>query len=128
MKPVSVLLIGLGRVGSRFYEKFRELGEERVRLVGVCELDTRHPLLQRAREGGVRVYENYEEALATSDHAVDIVLDTTNIPEVKTRLRHLLEETGNRHTVLLPLVASYLLWHMASPGEDLPENHADPGY
>ena len=99
-----------------------------MRLVGVCELDTRHPLLQRAREGGVRVYENYEEALATLDHAVDIVLDTTNIPEVKTRLRHLLEETGNRHTVLLPLVASYLLWHMASPGEDLPENHADPGY
>lgn len=85
MKPVSVLLIGLGRVGSRFYEKFRELGESRVRLVGVCEIDERHPLLQRAREGGVRVYENFEEALAPSENPVDIILDTTNIPDVKTR-------------------------------------------
>lgn len=128
MKPVSVLLIGLGRVGSRFYEKFRELGASRVRLVGVCEIDERHPLLQRAREGGVRVYENFEEALAPSDNPVDIILDTTNIPEVKARIRHRLEETGNHHTVLLPLVASYLLWHMAAPGEDLPENHVQPGY
>jgi hypothetical protein len=85
MKPVSVLLIGLGRVGSRFYEKFRELGESRVRLVGVCEIDERHPLLQRAREEGVRVYENFEEALAPSENPVDIILDTTNIPDVKTR-------------------------------------------
>ncbi|MCL4460588.1 MAG: Gfo/Idh/MocA family oxidoreductase [Nitrospirae bacterium] len=128
MKPVSVLLIGMGRVGSRFYEKFRELGENRVRIAGVCEIDSRHPLLQRAREAGVPVYEDYRAALTLPEHPVDIVLDTTNLPEVKNGLRHLLQETGNHHTVLLPLVASYLLWHMASPGEDLPEDHADPGY
>ena len=87
MKPVSVLLIGLGRVGSRFYEKFRELGESRVRIAGVCEVDSRHPLVQRAREAGVPVYEDFRSALTHSDNPVDIVLDTTNLPEVKDQLR-----------------------------------------
>ncbi len=128
MKPVSVFLIGLGRVGSRFYEKFRELGESRVRIAGVCEVDSRHPLVQRAREAGVPVYEDFRSALTHSDNPVDIVLDTTNLPEVKDQLRHLLQETGNHHTILLPLLASYLLWHMASPKDDLPADHADPGY
>ena len=59
---------------------------------------------------------------------IDIILDTTNIPEVKSDLRHQLQENGNHHTVLLPLVASYLLWYMASPDEELAQDHADPGY
>jgi len=128
MKPVSVLLIGLGRVGSRFYEKFRQMGEGKVRILGVCEIDPNHPVSRQARLDGIPVFEDYHRALRTGNPPVDIILDTTNIPEVKNDLRHLLEETGNHHTVLLPLVASYLLWHMAAPGEELVQDHADPGY
>jgi hypothetical protein len=128
MKPVSVLLIGLGRVGSRFYEKFRQMGEGKVRILGVCEIDPNHPVSRQARLDGIPVFEDYHRALRPGNPPVDIILDTTNIPEVKNDLRHLLEETGNHHTVLLPLVASYLLWHMAAPGEELVQDHADPGY
>ncbi len=128
MKPVSVLLIGLGRVGSRFYEKFRQMGEGRVRILGVCEIDPSHPVSRQARLDGIPVFEDYHRALRPGNPPVDIILDTTNIPEVKNDLRRLLEESGNHHTVLLPLVASYLLWHMAAPGEELVQDHVDPGY
>jgi hypothetical protein len=128
VKPVQVLLIGLGRVGTRFYEKFRLFGENRVKILAVCEIDQDHPFLARVKEDGIPVFPDYRGALSSFGSDIDIILDTTNIPSVKNDLRHTLQENGNHHTVLLPLVASYLLWHMAAPDEELVQDHSDPGY
>ncbi|MHB8369741.1 MAG: hypothetical protein ACYDBP_08630 [Leptospirales bacterium] len=128
MKTINVLLIGLGRVGARFYEKFRELGEKKVKLLGVCERDPSHPLLTRVAKDGIPVYSDYREALIKEGTTVDIILDTTNVAKVKNDLRHILEESGNHKTVLLPLIGSYLLWYMASPDEELVQDHEDTGY
>jgi hypothetical protein len=128
VKPVQVLLIGLGRVGTRFYEKFRLLGEDRVKILSVCEIDPEHPFLARLKEDGIPLFPDYKDALSRWGSDIDIILDTTNIPSVKNNLRHTLQERGNHHTVLLPLVASYLLWHMAAPDEELVQDHSDPGY
>ncbi len=128
MKPVQVLLIGLGRVGTRFYEKFTLLGKERVKILAVCEVNPNHPLLPRVRTDKVPVFQNHRDAVSQLGSTIDIILDTTNVTYVKNDLRHILQENGNHHTVLLPLVASYLLWYMASPEEDLVQDHEDPGY
>lgn len=128
MKPVTVLLIGLGRVGSRFYEKVSLLGESRVKILAVCEADPHHPLLARIREDKIPVFQNYRDALPQLGSSIDIILDTTGVTFVKNDLRHLLLESGNHHTVLLPLIAAYLLWHMANPEEELVQDHEDPGY
>lgn len=128
MKLVKVVLIGLGRVGTRFYEKFRILGENRVKILAVCEIDPGHPLAGQIGQDNIPLYTHYKDALTRLGSDIDIILDTTNIPEVKSDLRHQLQENGNHHTVLLPLVASYLLWYMASPDEELAQDHADPGY
>jgi predicted dinucleotide-utilizing enzyme len=128
MKEVSVLMIGVGRVGSRFYEKFRALGPKRVNLLGVCERDSGHPFLHRVEKDGVPVYPDYRKAIRELGPKVDIIFDTTNVAPVKQDIRNLLAEEKNHHTVLLPLVVSYLLWHMAAPEEDLITDHDDPGY
>jgi len=128
VKPVQVLLIGLGRVGTRFYEKFRLLGENRVKILAVCENDSNHPALTKIKEDNIPVFQDYRVALSRWGEDIDIILDTTNIPSVKNDLRHILQESGNHRTVLLPLVASYLLWHMSSPDQELAQDHSNPGY
>ncbi|MHB1606551.1 MAG: hypothetical protein ACYC9S_08535 [Leptospirales bacterium] len=128
MKSVQIVLIGLGRVGTRFYEKFRALGESRVKMLAVCEIDPHHAFLSRISQDRISVFQNYKDAINHWGSAIDIILDTTNVPSVKNDLRHILQESGNHHTVLLPLVASYLLWHMAAPGEELVQDHENPGY
>ncbi|MGL3709462.1 homoserine dehydrogenase [Leptospirillum ferriphilum] len=128
MKPVRVMIIGLGRVGSRFYEKFRALGDDRVKILAVSEINLQHPYLSKVVQDGVPAFRNYRDALSHWGTEIDIVLDTTNIPAVKNDLRHFLEESGNHHTVLLPLVVSYLLWHMTGSNDELVQDHIDPGY
>ncbi len=128
MKSVSVLLIGLGRVGSRFYEKFRSLGEEKVRILGVCEQNRHHGLLSRVEKDGVPIYPDPVEAIRSLGEKTDIVLDTSNVPSLKHDLREALKETENHHTVLLPLVVSYLLWHMSQTDEEIASDHIDSGY
>jgi glyceraldehyde-3-phosphate dehydrogenase/erythrose-4-phosphate dehydrogenase len=128
MKPVCVLIIGLGRVGSRFYEKFRDLGENRIKILAVSEVDFQNSYLSKVTQDGVPTFRNYRDALNFGGSKIDIILDTTNIASVKNDLRHALEESGNHHTVLLPLVVSYLLWHMTGSDDDLVQDHSDPGY
>ncbi len=127
MKSVSVLLVGLGHVGSRFYEKFREIGKERVRIVGVCERDAKNPLVEKVQKDGITLYEDYREAVRNLGSAVDIILDTTNVSAIKQDLRTLLRETGNRHTVLLPLVVSSLMWYLSDQQEEMVQDHSDTG-
>ena len=128
MKSVSVLLVGLGRVGSKFYDKLHALGRERVRMVGVCERDPKNPHVALAQKDGIAVYSDYREAVRSLGTAVDIILDTTNVSAVKQDLRALLQETANHHTVLLPLVVSYLMWYLSDQKEEMVQDHADTGY
>ena len=128
MKTVSVLLVGLGRVGSRFYDKLHAVGRERVRIVGVCERDPRNAYAAKAQQDGITLYPDYREAVRTLGSAVDIILDTTNVSAVKHDLRALLQETANHHTVLLPLVVSYLMWYLSDQTEEMVQDHADMGY
>lgn len=128
MKSVSVLLVGLGRVGSRFYDKFLAVGLERVRIVGVCERDPKNSCAEKVRNDGITVYSDYREAIRSLGNTVDIILDTTNIPAVKQDIRSILEKTDNHHTVLLPLVASYLMWYLSDQTEEMVQDHADTGY
>ncbi len=128
MKSVSVLLVGLGRVGSRFYDKLQGMGKERVRIVGVCERDAKNPYVAKAQKDGIPFCSDYREAVRSLGNTIDIILDTTNVPAVKQDLRALLQETSNHHTVLLPLVVSYLMWYLSDQTEEMVQNHVDPGY
>jgi len=128
MKQIRVLLIGLGRMGNRFYEKFSEVGEERVKIVAVCETDPNNPNVIRAVEDGVVHYLSYREAIEHYQEQIDIIMDTSNRPEVKQEIRQILEKSGNRHTVLIPMVVDYLMWYLLPNAGEIPQDHREIGY
>jgi hypothetical protein len=82
-----------------------------------------NPLLADAKSRGITNYTNFEEAIHEFGSKIDIIMDTSNRPELKVAVRKLLQETNNQHTVLVPMVVDYLMWYMLPGSEDIPQSH-----
>ena len=129
MRQITVLMIGLGRIGGKFFDQFINLDEARVKIIAVSEPNLTNPLLTKAKEKGIPNYPNYEEALREYGSKIDIIMDTSNRPELKLAVRKLLQETNNQHTVLVPMVVDYLMWYLLPNAEAIPQSHhSDIGY
>lgn len=129
MRQITVLMVGLGRIGGRFYKQFMELDDSRVQIIAVSEPNEENPILEDAKARGIPNFPNYEEVIREMGSKIDIILDTSNRPELKTSVRKLLYETNNQHTVLVPLVTSYLMWYLIPGSDAIPQSHhSDIGY
>ena len=128
MKQVNVLLIGLGRMGSRFFDKFMEAGKERVNIIAVCETDGANPKVMEAKGAGISYYADFDGAIRELGESVDIIMDTSNRPEIKQAIRQILQETDNHKTVLIPMVVDYLMWYLLPGNEPIPQDHTEIGY
>ena len=128
MRQISVLIIGLGRMGGRFFDKLSAAHNDKVKIVGVCETKENNPIAQEAISLGIPYYKNYEDAINELGESIDIIMDTSNRPEIKQAIRKLLQETDNYHTVLIPLVVDYLMWYMLPGEEQIPQDHLEIGY
>ncbi|MCL5284547.1 MAG: homoserine dehydrogenase [Nitrospirae bacterium] len=127
MKSVKVVLIGLGRGGRRFYEKFRLLGEDRIKRLAVFETAFDYPPADRIKRDHIPFCAHYKVALTRLGTEKDIIRDATTVPEVKNDLRHLFQKSGNHPTVLAPLAVSCLSWPISDPREELVQDPKDPG-
>ena len=128
MKQVNVLLIGLGRMGSRFFDKFMEAGSERVNIIAVCETNETNPKAVEAMGVGIPYYADFSAAIRELGESIDIVMDTSNRPEIKQAIRQILQETNNHKTVLIPMVVDYLMWYLLPGNEPIPQDHVEIGY
>lgn len=129
MRQITVLMIGLGRIGGKFYKQFTSMDESRVKIIAVSEPNLTNPLLEDAEQRNIANYPNYEEAIREYGSKIDIVMDTSNRPELKLAVRKLLQETNNQHTVLVPMVVDYLMWYLLQDAEAIPQSHhSDIGY
>lgn len=128
MKQISVVMVGLGRMGTRFFDKLIEVGGERVKILAVCELSDANPKIAEAKKRGIAHHKEYREAIEKYGSAIDIILDTTNVPDVKHGIRRLLAEQGNNNTVLVPMVVDYLMWYLLPGNEPIPQDHVSIGY
>lgn len=129
MRQITVLMIGLGRIGGKFYKQFTSMDESRVKIIAVSEPNLTNPLLEDAEQRNIANYPNYEEAIREYGSKIDIVMDTSNRPELKLAVRKLLQETNNQHTVLVPMVVDYLMWYLLPDAEAIPQSHhSDIGY
>ncbi|MFA6630593.1 MAG: homoserine dehydrogenase [Sulfuricurvum sp.] len=128
MKQVNVLLIGLGRMGSRFFDKFVEVGNERVNIIAVCESVGTNPKIAEAKEAGIAYYDDFSNAIRELGASIDIIMDTSNRPEIKQAIRQILQETDNHKTVLIPMVVDYLMWYLLPGNEPIPQDHTEIGY
>lgn len=129
MRKITILMIGLGRIGGKFYEHFNSMDPERVQVIGVSEPNIENPLLDDAAELGIPNFPKFEDAIRQFGTEIDIIMDTSNRPEIKQAIRHELQATDNHHTVLVPMVVDYLMWYLLPGAEDIPQSHhTDIGY
>lgn len=123
MRKINVFMIGLGRIGGKFYKQFRDLPDERVNVVGISEPNLNNPLIADAESRGIPNHPNYEEFLRDKGTQIDIIMDTSNRPELKQALRRFLQETNNQHTVVVPMVVDYLMWYLLPDADPIPQSH-----
>lgn len=129
MRQITVLMIGLGRIGGKFYEQFVELDDSRVKILAVSEPNENNPLLVDCAKRGIVNYPDYEAAIVEFGSKIDIIMDTSNRVELKLAVRKLLQETGNQHTVLVPMVVDYLMWYLLPGSQAIAQSHhEDIGY
>lgn len=123
VKQITVFMIGLGRIGGKFYNQFVNIDDSRVKILAVSEPNMANPILEDAAQRGIPNLPNYEEAIRQYGDKIDIIMDTSNRPELKLAVRRLLQETNNQHTVLVPMVVDYLMWYLLPDAEAIPQSH-----
>lgn len=123
MKQITVLIIGLGRIGGKFFQQFNEIHNDRIKVLAVSEPNTTNQLIDTANDLGIPNYPDYKEAIQEFGSEIDIIMDTSNRPELKAELRKLLQETDNQHTVIIPMVVDYLMWYLLPDAEEIPQSH-----
>ncbi|WP_040726704.1 Gfo/Idh/MocA family oxidoreductase [Thiomicrorhabdus sp. Kp2] len=129
MRKITVAMVGLGRIGGKFYQQFTSMKPEHVEIIGISEPNMDNPLLQDANDRGIPNFSEYEEMLQKFGTDIDIIMDTSNRPEIKHGIRQQLQETGNQHTVLVPMVVDYLMWYLLPGAGDIQQSHhEDIGY
>ncbi|MDD2950263.1 MAG: homoserine dehydrogenase [Sulfuricurvum sp.] len=115
-------------MGSRFFDKFVEVGNERVNIIAVCESVGTNPKIAEAKEAGISYYDDFSNAIRELGASIDIIMDTSNRPEIKQAIRQILQETDNHKTVLIPMVVDYLMWYLLPGNEPIPQDHTEIGY
>jgi predicted dehydrogenase len=111
-ETINVALVGLGRIGQQFAASLashiKEDGKP-VRIVAVAEQDPDSEAAKRFAADGLTVFTDAADIAALGDQ-VDIIFDLTGVPAVRQALRESLQNTDNRHTVIVPEVFARLLW------------------
>ncbi|WP_019895499.1 Gfo/Idh/MocA family oxidoreductase [Hydrogenovibrio halophilus] len=125
MRKITILMIGLGRIGGKFYEQFSNMNPEHVEIIGVSEPNMNNPLLKNVEQRGIPNFPDFEEALDKYGEGIDIIMDTSNRSELKQAIRRKLQDTDNRHSVMVPMVVDYLMWYLLPGSEAIPQSHHD---
>ncbi len=129
MSKINVLIVGLGRVGGKFFRELQLLGAEKVTILGVCEPNENNPLLIEAKTKGINCYADYSAGIRELGEQVDVIMDTSNSDVVKKGMRDLMQETNNHHSVIVPMSVNYLMWHLLPNAETIEHSdHKNIGY
>lgn len=107
---IRVGIIGAGETGTPLLREL--LGASFVEVVAVADLDPLTPGMVLAREHGRHTTTNFMEIAELGD-GVDIIIDATGVGEVRDRLRTQLQETGNRHTIIMHELIAVLMMSLS---------------
>lgn len=124
MDSIRVGMIGAGETGTPFLRQL--LGADFVEVIGVADLDADAPGMTLARAHGRPTTQDFIE-LAELGEAVDILIDATGVPEVRDRLRATLQESGNRHTIIMHEMIAVLMMSL-SQGSLVATKHGAVNY
>lgn len=110
MKTIRIIVIGAGETGTPLLKQL--LSAPFVDVVGVADLDDQMPGIQLAKEHGVATTDDFMSLVQLGD-AVDIVIDVTGVAEVRADLRKYMQESGNRHTIIMHELIAVLLMSLS---------------
>ena len=106
----NIAIIGLGKIGSAFFEAM-QLKKKSINLVCVAEcIDT--PAKTQAAASGIKIATLDE--IVTMGDGIDIIFDLTGIPNVRKELREKLLASNNKHTVIASETIARLIWSLIS--------------
>ena len=120
---LSIAIVGGGQTGTSLLELL--LKADFLSIVGVADLDDNSTGIKLAEKNGIRTTDNFLDFLAGGD--VDIVIEVTGVAQVRELLRHHMQDTGNKRTVIMHEKIARLLWSL-SAGTLVDMKHADEGY
>ena len=110
MDSIKVGVIGAGETGTPFLRQL--LAADFVDVVGVADLDQDAPGMVLTREHGRRTTTDFME-LADLREEVDIIIDVTGVAEVRDRLRNRMQESDNRHTIIMHEMIAVLMMSLS---------------
>ena len=124
MKDISVLVIGAGETGAPLLTQLLDAPFVDVR--GVADLNLTRPGIALARARGVAISDDFE-ALVDGQPDLDVIIDVTGVPAVRERLRTLMQQGGNTHTVIVHERVALLMMSLGA-GQLVQTRHAESGY
>jgi predicted homoserine dehydrogenase-like protein len=124
METIRVILIGAGETGTPLLRQL--LAASFVKVVGVADLNDQMSGMKLAREHGVQTTTDFM-SLARLGDAVDIIIDVTGVAKVREELRRYMQDSGNRHTIIMHELIAVLLMSL-SQGTLVSMKHNPVGY
>jgi len=110
-KKIRIGLVGAGKTGAPLLKQLLEA--DFIEVVGVADVDFGAPGILLAHERGVFITRNFMD-IAKMGKKVDLIIETTGIPEVRQQLRWFMKETGNNHTIIVPELVAVLMQSLAA--------------
>ncbi len=110
METIRVILIGAGETGTPLLRQL--LAASFVKVVGVADLNDQMSGMKLAREHGVQTTTDFM-SLARLGDAVDIIIDVTGVAKVREELRRYMQDSGNRHTIIMHELIAVLLMSLS---------------
>jgi predicted homoserine dehydrogenase-like protein len=124
VNTIRIGVVGAGETGTPL---LRELfAAPFVDVVGVADLDPDAPGAALARAHDCATFSDAMD-VARLDDGVDIIIDTTGVPEVRDRLRTHMQESGNHHTIIMHELIAVLLMSL-SQGRLVSSKHGAVDY
>jgi len=124
MEKIRIVLIGAGETGTPLLRQL--LAASFVEVLGVADLNDDLPGIKLAKEHGVQVTNDFMTLVSRGDD-VDLVIDVTGVAKVRDQLRQYMQDSGNRHTIIMHELIAVLLMSL-SQGELVTMKHGPADY
>ena len=123
---IRVAIVGGGRTGSPLLSDF--LSRPFVEVVAVVDKDPDSPGARKAAAFGVYCTSSVADLVERSDD-IDMIIEVSGDPDVKSVLKEAFLESGNHHTIIVHDLVARLIISLAADATDLmPSFHpADDG-
>ena len=97
-ETLSIALIGAGRTGTPLLRDLMQYGY--VQVLGVADQDAESPGMRLAQKHGIPCYNDPLELVGAVGE-VDILVEVSGDRDVKGKIKHHYEQTGNRSTLIV---------------------------